>query len=58
MVNASSRLKLPMTHLKYVEKLVRLHLRPMVLRTRSLRLAPALLFDAGPEVDDHEALPC
>ena len=48
------RMRLPMDKLQYVEKLIRLHLRPMVLVSESVTDSAIrrLMFEAGGDIDD------
>jgi poly(A) polymerase len=48
------RLRLPFSHHPYVEKLIRLHLRPMVLVDEEVTDSAVrrLMFEAGPDIDD------
>jgi putative nucleotidyltransferase with HDIG domain len=48
------RLKLPLEHLQYVEKLVRFHLRPMVLVDEAVTDSAVrrLVFETGDDIDD------
>jgi putative nucleotidyltransferase with HDIG domain len=48
------RMRLPLDHLPYVEKLVRLHLRPMVLVDEEVTDSAVrrLVFEAGNDIDD------
>ncbi len=48
------RMRLPLDHIPYVEKLVRLHLRPMALVDSIVTDSAVrrLMFDAGSEIDD------
>ena len=48
------RMKFPLDHQSYVEKIVRLHLRPMALVDEGVTDSAVrrLLFEAGPDIDD------
>jgi len=48
------RMRLPFDYLNYVEKLIRLHLRPMALVGEAVTDSAVrrLLFEAGPDIDD------
>ncbi len=48
------RLRLPHAHFAYIEKLIRLHLRPMVLVEEKVTDSAVrrLMFEAGPDIDD------
>ncbi len=48
------RMRLPLEHLPYVEKLIRLHLRPMVLVSEEVTDSAIrrILFEAGEDIDD------
>ncbi len=48
------RMRLPMEHVKYVEKIVRLHLRPMALVDEGVSDSAVrrLLYEAGEDIDD------
>lgn len=54
MKNIFRRMRLPMDHLPYVEKMIRLHLRPMVLVSEEVTDSAVrrLMFEAGNEIDD------
>lgn len=52
--NIFRKLKLPLEHLPYVEKLIRLHLRPMVLVDEEVTDSAVrrLIFETGNDIDD------